>query len=269
MYSLQDLIDIEAGRLGCSLTEIHTLFAKHIKLDCEVSSFCGAEPWGDPHGASRGLAWSPLSPPACPPSDARPRALSVSCAGRATCSSPSTATPRSALTALPSSTGTTRWGGVWGHGVAGGDPTLSPPLQGLLLRQLHHLPPVRPAEPAEAILVPGLQHGGRALRGFGPILGSQAQDCPSPTIGRWDGHNQPSGGLGTGLALALGSSAHGNGSTAGRESLLDPSHSGEHGEPRGRSQDWVTGIWLRPHSGSCRPCLEPGCSQGWCCAVLG
>ncbi|XP_027759744.1 differentially expressed in FDCP 8 homolog isoform X2 [Empidonax traillii] len=32
---LQDLIDIEAGRLGCSLTEIHTLFAKHIKLDCE------------------------------------------------------------------------------------------------------------------------------------------------------------------------------------------------------------------------------------------
>lgn len=37
MYSLQDLIDIEAGRLSCSLTEIHTLFAKHIKLDCEVS----------------------------------------------------------------------------------------------------------------------------------------------------------------------------------------------------------------------------------------
>ncbi|KAM6409193.1 differentially expressed in FDCP 8 homolog isoform 1-T1 [Rhynochetos jubatus] len=35
MYSLQDLIDIEAGRLSCSLTEIHTLFAKHIKLDCE------------------------------------------------------------------------------------------------------------------------------------------------------------------------------------------------------------------------------------------
>ncbi|XP_064375925.1 differentially expressed in FDCP 8 homolog isoform X3 [Dromaius novaehollandiae] len=32
---LQDLIDIEAGRLSCSLTEIHTLFAKHIKLDCE------------------------------------------------------------------------------------------------------------------------------------------------------------------------------------------------------------------------------------------
>ncbi|XP_070808945.1 differentially expressed in FDCP 8 homolog isoform X2 [Pituophis catenifer annectens] len=35
MYSLQDLIDINAGRLSCSLTEIHTLFAKHIKLDCE------------------------------------------------------------------------------------------------------------------------------------------------------------------------------------------------------------------------------------------
>ncbi|NWY05421.1 DEFI8 protein, partial [Nothoprocta ornata] len=40
MYSLQDLIDVEAGRLGCSLTDIHTLFAKHIKLDCEVS-------WGE------------------------------------------------------------------------------------------------------------------------------------------------------------------------------------------------------------------------------
>ncbi|XP_075795920.1 differentially expressed in FDCP 8 homolog isoform X2 [Pelodiscus sinensis] len=35
MYSLQDLVDIHAGRLSCSLTEIHTLFAKHIKLDCE------------------------------------------------------------------------------------------------------------------------------------------------------------------------------------------------------------------------------------------
>ncbi|KAE8608545.1 hypothetical protein XENTR_v10011528 [Xenopus tropicalis] len=36
MYSLQDLLDISSGRLGCSLTEIHTTFAKHIKLDCEV-----------------------------------------------------------------------------------------------------------------------------------------------------------------------------------------------------------------------------------------
>lgn len=36
MYSLQDLIDIASGRLSCSLTEIHTTFAKHIKLDCEV-----------------------------------------------------------------------------------------------------------------------------------------------------------------------------------------------------------------------------------------
>ncbi|XP_076142859.1 differentially expressed in FDCP 8 homolog isoform X3 [Alosa pseudoharengus] len=35
MYSLQDLIDISTGRLSCSLTEIHTTFAKHIKLDCE------------------------------------------------------------------------------------------------------------------------------------------------------------------------------------------------------------------------------------------
>lgn len=39
MYSLQDLIDISSGRLSCSLTEIHTTFAKHIKLDCEVSSY--------------------------------------------------------------------------------------------------------------------------------------------------------------------------------------------------------------------------------------
>jgi hypothetical protein len=36
MYSIQDLLDVHMGRLGCSLTEIHTLFAKHIKLDCEV-----------------------------------------------------------------------------------------------------------------------------------------------------------------------------------------------------------------------------------------
>lgn len=35
MYSVQDLLDVHMGRLGCSLTEIHTLFAKHIKLDCE------------------------------------------------------------------------------------------------------------------------------------------------------------------------------------------------------------------------------------------
>lgn len=39
MYSLQDLIDISTGRLSCSLTEIHTTFAKHIKLDCEVNSY--------------------------------------------------------------------------------------------------------------------------------------------------------------------------------------------------------------------------------------
>ncbi|XP_034528630.1 differentially expressed in FDCP 8 homolog isoform X6 [Ailuropoda melanoleuca] len=32
---LQDLLDAHTGRLSCSLTETHTLFAKHIKLDCE------------------------------------------------------------------------------------------------------------------------------------------------------------------------------------------------------------------------------------------
>lgn len=35
MYSIQDLLEVHMGRLSCSLTEIHTLFAKHIKLDCE------------------------------------------------------------------------------------------------------------------------------------------------------------------------------------------------------------------------------------------
>nr|XP_019835090.1 PREDICTED: differentially expressed in FDCP 8 homolog isoform X1 [Bos indicus] len=35
MYSVQDLLDTHTGRLGCSLAETHTLFAKHIKLDCE------------------------------------------------------------------------------------------------------------------------------------------------------------------------------------------------------------------------------------------
>lgn len=38
MYSIQDLLDAHTGRLGCSLTETHTLFAKHIKLDCEVGA---------------------------------------------------------------------------------------------------------------------------------------------------------------------------------------------------------------------------------------
>ncbi|KAL1785536.1 differentially expressed in FDCP 8-like isoform X1 [Sigmodon hispidus] len=35
MYSIQDLLEVHMGGLSCSLTEIHTLFAKHIKLDCE------------------------------------------------------------------------------------------------------------------------------------------------------------------------------------------------------------------------------------------
>ncbi|XP_055477042.1 differentially expressed in FDCP 8 homolog isoform X2 [Psammomys obesus] len=35
MYSIQDLLEVHLGRLSCSLTETHTLFAKHIKLDCE------------------------------------------------------------------------------------------------------------------------------------------------------------------------------------------------------------------------------------------
>lgn len=38
MYSLQDLLDVSSGRLGASLTDVHTMFAKHIKLDCEVDS---------------------------------------------------------------------------------------------------------------------------------------------------------------------------------------------------------------------------------------
>ena len=63
MYSLQDLIDIEAGRLSCSLTEIHTLFAKHIKLDCEVGRpRLQLTPWGGWRGPGR----APLGP-SCPP----------------------------------------------------------------------------------------------------------------------------------------------------------------------------------------------------------
>ena len=50
MYSVQDLLDAHTGRLGCSLTETHTLFAKHIKLDCEV---------GAPRWARRLLAQPP------------------------------------------------------------------------------------------------------------------------------------------------------------------------------------------------------------------
>lgn len=55
MYSLQDLVDVQAGRLGCSLTEIHTLFAKHIKLDCEVRL----------PGLARAGRGAAVSPPAC------------------------------------------------------------------------------------------------------------------------------------------------------------------------------------------------------------
>ncbi|XP_040471394.1 differentially expressed in FDCP 8 homolog isoform X2 [Falco naumanni] len=98
---LQDLIDIEAGRLSCSLTEIHTLFAKHIKLDCE------------PHLRLHRL-----------------------------------------LRRLP---------------------------PGLLLRQLHHLPQVRPAEPAQAVPLPGPWHRGRALRG-----GLWPHSCPTAVWG-WGG----------------------------------------------------------------------------------
>ncbi|XP_061407296.1 differentially expressed in FDCP 8 homolog isoform X3 [Lethenteron reissneri] len=35
MYSMQDLIDVVVGRLSSTLTDVHTTFAKHIKLDCQ------------------------------------------------------------------------------------------------------------------------------------------------------------------------------------------------------------------------------------------
>ncbi|XP_078463505.1 differentially expressed in FDCP 8 homolog isoform X2 [Lampetra planeri] len=35
MYSMQDLIDVVLGRLSSTLTDVHTTFAKHIKLDCQ------------------------------------------------------------------------------------------------------------------------------------------------------------------------------------------------------------------------------------------
>lgn len=121
MYSVQDLLDAHTGRLGCSLTETHTLFAKHIKLDCEVGprlgprgiSLCSqsqgrggresSSAWCDPGpGALRaGLTF----PCTVAPSGARPRASCVSSAERVTCSSPSTATRPCAPTAPPSSTG--------------------------------------------------------------------------------------------------------------------------------------------------------------------
>uniref|UniRef100_A0A8B9GDK0 Phorbol-ester/DAG-type domain-containing protein n=1 Tax=Amazona collaria TaxID=241587 RepID=A0A8B9GDK0_9PSIT len=41
IYSLQDLIDTEAWHLSCFLTEIHALFAKHIKLDSECCQVKG------------------------------------------------------------------------------------------------------------------------------------------------------------------------------------------------------------------------------------
>lgn len=205
MYSLQDLIDIEAGRLGCSLTEIHTLFAKHIKLDCEVSPYWGAGPWGHPRGARGGLAGSPLSP-----LPQRCQAKGFVCE---LCREGDVLFPFDSHTSVCADCsavfhryrGTLGWDvGTWGcQGVTQHCP---PPLQGLLLRQLHHVPPLRPAEPAEAILVPGLRHRGGALRGSGPIVGSQAQGCPHPTHRRALGWTQSArwwfgdwGGSGSGI----------------------------------------------------------------------
>lgn len=36
MYSMQDLIDINAGKLSDFLMDVHTKFTKHIKEDCKV-----------------------------------------------------------------------------------------------------------------------------------------------------------------------------------------------------------------------------------------
>lgn len=54
MYSIQDLLDAHTGRLGCSLTETHTLFAKHIKLDCEVRPYL--QPLLRDEGAAQAVA---------------------------------------------------------------------------------------------------------------------------------------------------------------------------------------------------------------------
>lgn len=61
MYSIQDLLEVHMGRLSCSLTEIHTLFAKHIKLDCEVGLPVPAAMVALSRGDSKLLAPSPES----------------------------------------------------------------------------------------------------------------------------------------------------------------------------------------------------------------
>uniref|UniRef100_A0A7M4EL38 Differentially expressed in FDCP 8 homolog n=1 Tax=Crocodylus porosus TaxID=8502 RepID=A0A7M4EL38_CROPO len=149
---LQDLVDVQAGRLGCSLTEIHTLFAKHIKLDCEVrlpgpgwavgcclaSCLCHL-PTPHLHPAPQELTAGVRGPGSClwcrghggalpegsacavlVPRGARPRASCASSVRRATCSSPSTATPRSAPTAPPSSTDLPEAKGLDPQGDGGG-----------------------------------------------------------------------------------------------------------------------------------------------------
>lgn len=59
MYSVQDLLDAHTGRLGCSLTETHTLFAKHIKLDCEVGAPLRTRRLSSPspQGREGGVSW--------------------------------------------------------------------------------------------------------------------------------------------------------------------------------------------------------------------
>lgn len=161
-------------------------------------------------------------------------------------------------------------------GVTGGDPTLSPPLQGLLLRQLHHLPPVCPAEPAEAILVPGLWDRGRALRGgLAPLWGLWPKNGPHPpqALG-WTQSNQCWFGdrAGPGILCSWKWQHCREGITAGLQPFPGARRaSGGAGmgltglgltglELTGLR---LTGLGLRPQGGSCRPCLEPGCGQGW------
>lgn len=148
--------------------------------------------------------------------------------------------------------------GTWGwQGVTQHCPPL---LQGLLLRQFHHLPAVRPAEPAEAILVPGLWHRGRALKEVWPDCGVSGPRLP-PTHHRALGWTQSTqwwfgdwGGPGSGIFCSW--------KWPGGNHCWTPASPGSMESLTGGARIGLTGIWLRPHSGSCRPCLEPGCGQG-------
>ncbi|KAM5133056.1 differentially expressed in FDCP 8 homolog isoform 2-T3 [Callospermophilus lateralis] len=149
MYSIQDLLDVHVGRLGCSLTETHTLFAKHIKLDCErcqakgfVCELCREGDVLFPFDSHTSVC---ADCSAVFHRDECPRSWE------------GTAAAQMALHLLPLH----QWHSLF---------------QGLLLRQLNHMPQVCPAQLEEAVALPGARPRLGCLEHWHPPA------CLAPTL---------------------------------------------------------------------------------------